>query len=331
MATVADVRCTSEFVSDLAARGMSAVRINSAHVTPDTFREMVHTIRSVNPAIKILMDTKGPEIRTTALDHPLSLSQGDIITLRSGSDASSRQCIYVMVGDMERYLTPGQEIILDDGEIRLEVVSIDGQEITSRVTSGGTLDSRKTVAFPSAQVPPLPAVSDRDRLNIEVAVECGIDMIAHSFVRDRNDVEAVRQLIDGSPITLYAKIECREALENLESITEAADGLLIARGDLGTHIPLSQVPAAQFRAVASARKHGKPTILATQILHSMLTRPAPTRAELSDITLAVLQGIDTLLLCGETAQGDFPRECVEIMSETIKSATDIPCRISMTI
>ncbi|MCM1348980.1 MAG: pyruvate kinase [Firmicutes bacterium] len=330
MATVANNRCTAEFVSSLHRNGMESVRINSAHVSPETFREMVETIRNAAPGIQILMDTKGPEIRTTRLARELELKPGDKLTFRSGTAESGPDCIYIRVDGFEKYVVAGGEMLLDDGELKLVITTVENDGVTARVITGGKLGSCKTVAFTGAEVPPLPAVSERDRLNISAAVECGIEMIAHSFVRSAADVKAVRELISGSNIRLYAKVECREALENLEEIAAAADGLLIARGDLGTHISLCEVPAAQFKVVAAAQRVGKPTILATQILQSMLNRPTPTRAELSDITLAVLQGIDTLLLTGETARGEFPAECVATLKQSIHATRNIPWKLSMT-
>lgn len=331
MATVADVRCTPEFVESLRRAGMRAVRINSAHVTGDRFRQMVATIRAVDPAIEILMDTKGPEVRTTALPHDVEISVGEAVDFTSGHEPSTPERIVVAVDDLHRYVAVSDELLVDDGELRFVVESIEGAVVHTRAVNSGLLGSRKTVALPGGVVPPLPAVSERDRANIALAVECGIDMIAHSFVRSAADVRAVRELIAGSGIALYAKIECREALADLEAITHEADGLLVARGDLGTSIALEEIPAAQITAVEASKKAGKPTILATQILQSMIGRPTPTRAELSDVTLAVLEGFDYLLLCGETAQGDYPQQCVEFMSRTIETAQRLPWQLSKTI
>lgn len=329
MATVADVRCTTDFVAALYRTGMRGVRINSAHVSPDTFRRMTAVIRSVSEDIKILMDTKGPEVRTAPLPRPMAITEG--CTYRFSSDAEDTDAIGIRVADIGRYVEVGTEMLVDDGELRFEVVSVKGDTLTCRALNSGELDSCKTVAFTGVEVPPLPAVSDRDRENIRVAVEQNIDMIAHSFVRSAADVEAVRELIAGSGITLYAKIECSEALDNLEEITSAADGVLVARGDLGTHIPLPCIPGAQFRAADTAHKAQKPLILATQILQSMMTRPQPTRAELSDIALACFEGFDWLLLTGETARGEYPAECVDILYRTIEEASKIPCKLSTTI
>lgn len=320
MATVADARCNAEFVARLCEAGMTGVRINSAHVTPAGFRKMVELMRSVKPDLKILMDTKGPEVRTTALPSPIPLIPGRRLKLMPGTGESTPDCIYIAVDAIAPFVSVGSEILVDDGEVRLRVISIDGPEVMAESMTVSELGSRKTVAIPGAELPALPAVSARDRENIAAAVECGIDMIAHSFVRSRADVEAVKDLLGGSSVKLYSKIECREALDNLDEILEASDGLLVARGDLGTHIPLPAIPSAQLRAVMAARKAGKPTILATQMLQTMISKPAPTRAELSDITLAVMEGFDWLLLTGETAIGEYPAECVAMARSIAEEA-----------
>ncbi len=320
MATIADTRCTVEFIEALRSRGMEGVRINSAHVDPATFRRMVETIRSVDPDLKILLDTKGPEIRTTGLETPVTLKAGQEIDIRSGLEDSTAGCIRVAVESLERYVRPGGEVLIDDGDVRLEITGTEGALIHCRAIDGGTVGSHKTVAFPGTDVPPLPAVSERDRTNILAAMEAGIDIIAHSFVRTAADVTAVRAITGDSPVRVYAKVECREALENIDGIIAVSDGLLTARGDLGTHIPLPEIPAAQLLVARKARRAGKPLILATQIMQSMISRPMPTRAELSDITLAVMEGYDWLLLTGETAQGEYPRECIDFMRKTIEQA-----------
>lgn len=325
MATLANDRATTEFVGRLRSRGLDSVRINSAHVDPPTISRMVQIVRSVDPGIKILMDTKGPELRTTALSAPIQLNVGDTIALDSTTtDApSSARRIFVAVDDLYRYVAVGQEIQFDDGAIAAEIIAIDAPVISARITRSGTLGSRKTVALQSAELPPLPAVSERDKVNILAAKESGIDMIAHSFVRSAADVNAVRSLIENTGIQLFAKIECRQAIDNLDEILQAADGLLVARGDLGTAISICQIPALQYEIAGRCRAAGKPTIVATQILNSMISSPLPTRAEVSDIALGVIEGVDTLLLCGETAIGSYPEECVDTMRQTIESVEQL--------
>lgn len=322
MATVADIRCTPEFVAALRRAGIGSVRINSAHVDPDSIRRMTAIIRGVDPAIRLLMDTKGPEIRTTSLRdgiESVTLATGSTLTITGDPDSpTDATCIAIAVGGLDRHMKAGDTLLLDDGAIELSVTGTTAGGVTARVERGSELGSRKTVAAPGVALPPLPAVSDRDRINIAAARECGFDMIAHSFVRSTADVEALRRELEGSDITLYSKIECAEAVDNLESILEASDGLLIARGDLGTQVPIERIPAIQHRIARLCREAGKSVIVATQMLDSMMQRPYPTRAEVSDIALAVMEHIGTLLLTGETARGEYPVECVDIMRRTIE-------------
>lgn len=324
MATMADARCTPAFVKEMAEAGMDSVRINSAHVDPESIAAMTATIRSAAPEVAMLMDTKGPEIRTTALAdgaESLALTEGERLMLVADPHTATRHgVIAVAVAGLDKYLRAGDRVLIDDGAIELTVADGDGAQsgVAAIVTRGGELGSRKTVAAPGVELPPLPAVSDRDRVNIAAAIECGVSMIAHSFVRSAADVEAVRSLIAGTGITLYAKIECREAVDNLEEILAAADGLLVARGDLGTQVAVESIPVVQHRIAALCHAAGKPVIVATQMLDSMERNPYPTRAEVSDIALAVMEGIETLLLTGETARGAHPVRCVEVMRRTIE-------------
>ncbi len=324
MATMADARCTPAFVKEMAEAGMDSVRINSAHVDPASIASMTATIRAAAPQVAMLMDTKGPEIRTTALADEvdsITLTDGERLTLVADPHTATRRgLIAVAVAGLDKYLHPGDRVLIDDGAIELTVEEGDGAQsgVAAIVTRGGLLGSRKTVAAPGVELPPLPAVSDRDRVNIAAAIECGVSMIAHSFVRSAADVEAVRSLIAGTGITLYAKIECSEAVENLEEILAAADGLLVARGDLGTQVAVERIPVLQHRIATLCREAGKPVIVATQMLDSMERNPYPTRAEVSDIALAVMEGINTLLLTGETARGAHPVRCVEVMRRTIE-------------
>lgn len=331
MASIADVRCTADFVADLYRLGMKAVRINSAHISPDTFREMVSVIRSVSPDIKILMDTKGAEIRTTALPRALCVEKGMRLEFRSGDEDSTNGCIRLKVADIAAYVHPGDEMLIDDGLLRFRITEVNADSFIAEALNSGELGSRKTVAFPGITLPPLPAVTERDRMFIELSVELGIDMIAHSFVRSASDVLAVKALTQGSSLQIYAKIECPEAVENMEEIAAAADGLLVARGDLSTCVAYYAIPEVQLRASASCRKLGKPLILATQILNSMMEHPYPTRPEADGIALAVLEGFNWLLLTGETAAGKYPRECVDVLHRTICSVSSLPWKLSTNI
>lgn len=323
MATVAADRCSDlrSVLRALRDAGADGFRINSAHATVESLAGFVAACRDIDPAICILMDTKGPEMRTTAVDRPLSFAPGDMTTVVSSSDETSvagRIC--VAVAGLHRYVAVADRILFDDGLIAAEIVAIDPDgTLQVRIVRGGVLGSRKTVAFSNGIVPPLPAVSQRDALFIRAAVECGVDIIAHSFVRSADDIRALRSLIGHSPVRLFAKIECREALANIDGIMAESDGILVARGDLGTALPLCELPSVQIAVMRRCRAAGKPAIVSTQILQSMIDSPIPTRAEVSDVALAVMEGADMLLLCGETAEGRYPCECIDVMRRTILS------------
>lgn len=329
MATLADNRCTAEFVERMRQSGAAGFRINSAHVGPEQIAAMVSTIRSVDPSLKILMDTKGPEVRSTAPAAPFELQEDSIVELRSGNEPSTASDIYSPAPICEMKLQPGDTLLIDDGNALLEVIDADRERIRARVVRPALIDAAKTIASPEADLPWLPPVSERDRQNILAAREAGIDIIAHSFVRSADDVNAVRRLIDGTQIELYAKIECRQAVENLADILAAADALLIARGDLGTQFPLAQLPALQHRVATTCRRAEKPFMIATQMLESMTEHPTPTRAELNDIAVGVMQGADWLLLCGETARGKYPTECVKMMKSVVDATENSELRCTI--
>lgn len=330
MATLTAERCSEEFVASMAARGMAGVRINSAHVTPDDIRHICAVIRSAAPSVRILMDTKGPEVRTTDAPHPVDLRLAESVKVTVGTGPTLPGSIVINAsGSLAEHCRPGMEIALDDGAVMLRINSLRGEAIEAVVTRPGRLESRKTVVIPECALPPLPAVSERDKANIRAGIEAGIDMIAHSFVRSAEDVEAVRKEIEGTDIQLFAKIECREALDSFDGILRAADGLLIARGDLGACVDPADIPAIQLMVARRCHEARKPSILATQILQSMIENPVPTRAEISDIALAVAEAIDWLLLCGETAVGRYPEECVSVMASAILSAEKNSMRCKM--
>lgn len=320
MATVtAALLADSEMIGRMRDCGMDGVRINSAHVTPGQLKEMVADLRSIDPEIVILMDTKGPEMRTTALADPVTYAEGDTLHIVSDNTdtPSSADCIRINVPELHCHLAEGQLLQFDDGEITAEVTDIEGETVIARVTGGGTLGSRKTMTAAGFDSRYLPAVSHRDEINILAGIEAGIDIIAHSFVRSADDVMAVKRLVGNSGVKVYAKIECQPAIDAMDRIIDAADGILVARGDLGTAVDPCRIPVLQADILMRCRRAGRPAIIATQIMQSMISSPRPTRAEISDIALGVFEGAEWLLLCGETAQGQYPAECVEIMHRTI--------------
>lgn len=328
MVTVSDTRCSSGFVAGLLREGASQVRINSAHVEPERFADMVATLRSVDAEIPILMDTKGPEIRTTQLapgvtSVDVKAGQRFSVTAADGTltDDETIGLSFCPSG----FLHKGDHIFIDDASLDFEVTDIDTETecVTVTAVNDGTLGSRKSVNLPGVDISALPAVTDRDAANLRMAAREHIAMVAHSFVRSADDIAAVRAILDEngpSGVKLFAKIECGAALSRFSEILEAADGILVARGDLGMEITPTLIPALQRRIIDRAHRAGKPVIVATQLLHTMIEHPRPTRAEIADIATATLEGADILLLCGETAAGRYPAEAVATMHRAIRDA-----------
>ena len=337
MATVADNRCTPEFLGELFSLGVEQVRVNSAHVGPERLAEMVGMMRGVNPAVEILTDTKGPEIRTGMIADGASqvaFSAGDEFVLlpasagvsTSAAESFSPGVIALGCGPLRAdSFAAGQRMLIDDGTVVMEVIGADaGGYPVVRATADGVLLPRKGVTFPGITVDGLEAVTEADEANLRMAARLGLDMVAHSFVRSADDVMAVRKVLlseGGAGVKLFAKIECVAGLSAFSSILEAADGILIARGDLGAEVDPALIPALQREIMMRCRRAGKPVIIATQFLQSMMTSPMATRAEMTDIAVAVGQGASTLLLCGETAAGAYPLEAVATMRRAIEGAS----------
>lgn len=329
MCTLTPQREGHDYLSRLVDAGMEAVRINSAFANPQSIEKSVNAYRRVLPTIKILMDTKGPEVRTTAVESPLTFENNDIVSFKPGRDTSTSKCIYLQISHLPSSLPAGTTILLDDGAVAFQVIDADSHTITARCVKGGELQSCKTFVIPGVELPFLPAVSERDKINIEAAKRMGIDMIAHSFVRNAADVKAIRELIKGTDILLFSKIECRQGVENFTEILEASDGILVARGDLGAEMGLVELPVLQHRFATLTSRAGKPLILATNLLGSMSENPSPSRAEVNDVALAVMEGFDWLLLTNETAKGKYAQECVETLSRLIDSleSNNLQCSI----
>ncbi|MDE7375384.1 MAG: hypothetical protein K2N16_00890, partial [Muribaculaceae bacterium] len=259
-------------VRELCEAGMQAVRINTAHLADTAqLEQMAHALKSVEPTLRILIDTKGPEMRTTAVASPLPLSTGDIITIEGCSKdlPSTRELVHVNFPDLNLWATPGHTLLIDDANIELAVEAVEGRKIIATVKRGGTLGSHKGCAIAGVDVP-LPALSERDRTFVAYATDSPlIDLVAHSFVRSADDVRAVLSAMGTNRKPLVAKIENQQGLDHLPEIADVADGLLIARGDLGASIGKSRLPAAQQQIAEAAARAGKPAILATGIRPSL--------------------------------------------------------------
>ena len=318
VATVSDKRCDVEFIKQLAEAGVNVVRMNSAHLELEGFRKIVGNVRAASDAIAIMMDTKGPEIRTTVTvdDVPVKFVAGQKVSVSGnagGRTSDSEICLnYAAIAGV---LKVGDRLLIDDGEVAFRVTAVDGDRIEAVAENDGTLGSRKSVNLPGVCID-LPAVTERDRRNIGYAVEFGVDFIAHSFVRSADDVREVQEILDwhGADTKIISKIENQEGIDNFDSILEASYGIMVARGDLGIEVPAEKIPGIQSMLIHKCITAHKPVIVATQMLHTMIEHPRPTRAEISDVANAVYQRADAMMLSGETAYGKYPVEAVRTMT-----------------
>lgn len=316
VATVSSLNCTTEFLKKLYDAGMDVARLNTAHMSLEEAAKTVANIRAVSDKIAILIDTKGPEVRTAMVEPPITLNSGDRIAISGINDAGQ---VKVNYDDFADFVEPGNRILVDDGELELIVRNKQNRVLICEALNDGTLKSRKSVNVPGIALP-LPSLSTRDVEFISFAIANEIDFIAHSFVRSKEDVNAVREMLHNanSNIGIIAKIENRQGVDNLAEIVCAADGIMVARGDLGVEIPLAEVPEIQKRMIQMCRKYCKPVITATQMLQSMIEHPRPTRAEVSDVANAVYDGTDAVMLSGETSAGKYPVEAVKMMTAIIQ-------------
>lgn len=316
VATIADNRCEVEFLRSLWEAGMNVVRINSAHLTPQAASVIVANVRAVSEKIAILIDTKGPEIRTTkCVNDGFEVKTGQELKIRGGHELSSSEGIYVSYDDIVSAIAVGTIMLIDDGEIKMTVIGKTETELIARVDNCGKIKNRKSVNIPNVSLD-MESVTERDREFIKWAVDENIDFIAHSFVRRREDVIAVQQVLDeyNSAIKIISKIENMEGVMKIDEILDHTYGVMVARGDLGVEIPAEQIPYTQQTLIRKCVERKKPVIIATQMLQSMIGNPRPTRAEVSDIASAIFQRTDAIMLSGETANGAYPLEAVETMN-----------------
>lgn len=317
VATISDRRCNQEFLRQLYEAGMDVVRINSAHLDVAAAVQIIQNVRAVSDKIAVLLDTKGPEIRTTASDQPIILTKGSTMIIEGDPDRKSTQeRICVNYSGFAEDVPDGSLVLFDDGEIELRVLHKNGNAVVCSVENDGELGSRKSVNVPGVKIC-LPSVTDRDRTFIKMAVEQGVDFIAHSFVRSVQDVFDVREVINqyGAEIKIIAKIENEEGVDNFDGILEYVYGVMVARGDLAIEIPYEKIPVIQRMIISKCISSRKPVIVATQMLHSMISNPRPTRAEVSDIASAIYWQTDAVMLSGETAMGRYPVEAVRTMTK----------------
>lgn len=312
----------------MAESGMDVARFNFSHGTYDQHEKALSNIRKIEKQrgkpIATILDTKGPEIRTgeVASEH-VSLMEGQTFTLLKEEKVGTDKEVSVTVPEIFSSLMEGQDIYIDDGVIHLKCTGVEPDRIESRVIVGGLLGDHKGINIPGANLS-LPALSAKDREDLFWGIDHDMEYVAVSFVRNRQDILEVRKLIEekGSLMKVIAKIETRQGVDNIEEIIEVVDGLMVARGDLGVEIHTEEVPLVQKQLINLCIKNGKPVIVATQMLDSMIRNPRPTRAEASDVANAVLDGTDAVMLSGETAKGKYPLESVQMMNTIINKVEE---------
>jgi len=323
VATISDLRCEVDFIRELYIEGMNVVRMNSAHLQAEGFHKIINNVRAVSNHIALLMDTKGPEIRTTVAENDsIELFEGDLVKIMGKPELiSTHDCIAVNYPFFVRDLHVDDNILFDDGEIDLKVESKGEDFLMCKVLNDGVLGSRKSVNIPGVRIN-LPSLTEKDRTNILFAIENKLDFIAHSFVRNKQDVIDIQNILDEhkSPIKIISKIENQEGVDNIDEILEYTYGVMIARGDLGIEVAQEKIPGIQRRLIRKCVLARKPVIVATQMLHTMIKNPRPTRAEVTDIANAIYYRTDALMLSGETAYGKYPVEAVRTMAKVAEEA-----------
>ena len=318
IATLGPASASEEMCAKLFEAGVDVFRINMSHTNRDDLPARVAMLRGLETRFKrpvgVLVDLQGPKLRVGAFggDGGAMLENGREFVLDSDPAPGDATRVHLPHPEILGAIEPGHTLILDDGKLRLKVKSADGTRAVTRVVVGGRLSSRKGVSLPDTTIP-VSAMTDKDRGDAEKAAETGVDWVALSFVQRPEDMADLRKILRGKALCL-AKIEKPQALQRLEEIIEASDAIMVARGDLGVEMPLEKVPGTQKRITRMARRLGKPVVVATQMLESMITAPVPTRAEVSDVATAVFEGADAVMLSAESAAGQYPVEAVTMMN-----------------
>ncbi len=323
---------SDERLEALIRRGVDVMRLNMAHGDQAWVRELVHRIRSISTRlgrdVAIMMDVKGPEIRTGGVREPLSLQVGDRVRLWANRSTPADgsvgpdgiPAITVNYPDLPREVEVGTTVLVDSGLLRWKVIERDDDSVCCEALTPGTLGSRRHINLPGVKVN-LPALTEKDEADLRAGVEVGIDFVALSFVREAEDVRTLRTFLRqlGSKARVIAKIEEQAGVRNMDQIVQEADAIMVARGDLGIEIDYYRLPLVQSQLVRACQAEGKPVIIATQLLESMIQSPMPTRAEISDVSNAVRERADAVMLSGETTTGKYPLESVEVLKNIIES------------
>jgi pyruvate kinase len=321
ISTLGPATDSAEMIGRLIDAGVNIFRLNMSHAPHDWVRRVVADIRAASAARKsftgIMMDTQGPAIRTGDLGVPLDLQPGQKFTLTVRGERDTEQhSVDVNYENFINDISVGDVVLIDNGTIQMKVLTKDGNKVECEVLTKGTLGSRRHINLPGVKVS-LPALTAKDIKDVKLGLELNVDFIALSFVREARDLLQLREMFDaGKPQPrVIAKIEDQEAIKNLESIIHEADGIMVARGDLGIEIPYEELPIVQRRIVKTCLRVGRPVIVATHMLESMIESPVPTRAEVTDVANAVFEEADAIMLSGETTVGKYPLKCIEVFDK----------------
>jgi pyruvate kinase len=316
---------TPEQIRELVAAGMDVARLNFSHGEHAEHAERFHKVRAAAVAaerpVGILADLQGPKIRLGRFANgPVYWANGETVVITSDVIEGTHDRVSCTYDRLPAEVRPGDRLLIDDGKVAVEVVGVEGNDISCLVTEGGPVSNNKGVSLPNVAVS-VPAMSDKDAADLRFALGLGVDFVALSFVRSPDDIKLVHEIMDeeGRRVPVIAKIEKPEAVARLEPIVNAFDGIMVARGDLGVELPLEQVPLVQKRAIQLCREQAKPVIVATQMLDSMIENARPTRAEASDVANAVLDGADAVMLSGETSVGKYPIVTVQTMARIVRT------------
>ncbi|MGM0443688.1 MAG: pyruvate kinase [Fibrobacterota bacterium] len=317
VATISDEKCSPDFILELYKNGLNVVRINTAHQTPDVSRIVIDNVRSVSEKIAIMIDTKGPEVRTTDAEKEITVTTGDTIFFagRPGIPFSG-DTIHANYTHFVEEVPVGSHILIDDGETSFVVNSKVGDRLSCVALNDGVIKGKKSVNVPNVHLN-LPTLTEKDKEYLKLAVELDVDFIAHSFVRNKQDLLNVKSYITNKKknCRIISKIENQEGVDNIDEILDHSYGIMVARGDLAVEIPRERIPSIQKKLIRKCIDKRKPVIIATQMLHSMLKSPNPTRAEVSDVANAIYDEADAVMLSGETAFGRYPIEAIRVMSD----------------
>ena len=324
IATLGPATETDERLRQLILAGVDVFRLNMAHASADWVRGLVKRVRKISADVQrhvaVMMDVKGPEIRTGVVEKPVELNVGDPFEFYTTKPSDGTPGVHVNYPGFSNDLSIGATVLVDSGMIRMQVLEKDSTHVRCRVLTPGKLASRRHINLPGVEVN-LPSLTEKDEADLAVGVETGIDFVALSFVRRSQDVQTLRSVLDRlrSKARIIAKIEDQSGLRNLRSIVKEADAIMVARGDLGIEIEYFILPLVQSEIVETCLEEGKPVIIATQLLESMISSPMPTRAEISDVSNSVRERADAVMLSGETTQGQYPLECVEVLKNILTS------------